>query len=109
MYCPTCGEEVIMVPDFEVELEAGIEQTISEVAEMMADSVEGDNEEEAVSTDNIKSNKTGKNKADVKVKILIAATAVLGLILVIGITMSAGAPFSSFRMPSYSAAAPSAS
>ncbi|MCR5000495.1 MAG: chitobiase/beta-hexosaminidase C-terminal domain-containing protein [Lachnospiraceae bacterium] len=87
MYCPTCGEEVIMVPDFEVELEAGIEQTISEVAEMMADSVEGDNEEEAVSTDNIKSNKTGKNKADVKVKILIAVAAVLGLILVIGITM----------------------
>ena len=40
MYCPKCGEEVIMVPDFEVELEEGIEQTISQVAEMMADSVE---------------------------------------------------------------------
>ena len=40
MYCSKCGEEVIMVPDYEVELDAGIEQTISEVAEMMADSVE---------------------------------------------------------------------
>ena len=39
MYCPKCGEEVIMVPDFEIELEEGIEQTISEVAEMIAVSV----------------------------------------------------------------------
>ena len=39
LYCQKCGEEVIMVPDYEVELEAGIEETISEVAEMMADTI----------------------------------------------------------------------
>ncbi len=38
LYCQKCGEEIIMVPDYEVELEEGIEQTISEVAEMMAGS-----------------------------------------------------------------------
>ena len=39
LYCQKCGEEVIMVPDYEVELEEGIEETISEVAEMMADTI----------------------------------------------------------------------
>lgn len=76
MYCPKCGEEVIMVPDFEVELEAGIEETISEVVELMADTVEGEEEATLVSTGN-----TG-NKADIKVRLLIAAAAVLGLVLV---------------------------
>ncbi len=87
MYCPTCGEEVIMVPDFEVELEAGIEQTISEVAEMMADSVEGDNDGKAVSTDKKRNKSPKNNKANVKLKILIAAAAVLGLVFVIGIAL----------------------
>lgn len=49
LYCQKCGEEVIMVPDYEVELEAGIEETISEVAELMADTVgvETDNDADA--------------------------------------------------------------
>lgn len=80
MYCSKCGEEVIMVPDFEVELEAGIEQTISEVAELMADSVEEDTDSTTVLPDN------SKNKIDLKVKVLIAVAAAVGLVLVIGIT-----------------------
>ena len=95
MYCSKCGEEVIMVPDYEVELDAGIEQTISEVAEMMADSVEDlstdtpADESDAVEItaepleykgppikDNIK--KTGS-------RILIASAVILGLLFVFGI------------------------
>ena len=44
LYCQTCGEEVIMVPDYEVEIEAGIEETISEVAGIIADEVASDTE-----------------------------------------------------------------
>ncbi len=68
-----------MVPDFEVELEAGIEQTISEVAEMMADTVEV--EEESTVTSPVNNTKT----KDLRLRLLIAAAAAVGLILIIGI------------------------
>ena len=80
MYCPKCGEEVIMVPDFEVELEEGIEQTISEVAELMADSAMGDMEDRSVPAEN------SKNTISLKIKLLIAAMIAVGLVLVVGIT-----------------------
>ncbi|MCR5604916.1 MAG: chitobiase/beta-hexosaminidase C-terminal domain-containing protein [Lachnospiraceae bacterium] len=51
LYCQKCGEEIMMVPDYEVELEAGIEETISEVAGIIADSV-GEGEESRLETDN---------------------------------------------------------
>ncbi|MCR4807338.1 MAG: chitobiase/beta-hexosaminidase C-terminal domain-containing protein [Lachnospiraceae bacterium] len=79
MYCSKCGEEVIMVPDFEVELEAGIEETISEVAEMMADTVEVDTVKKAETATEV------KNGLSKKIKFIIAAAAVLGLLLVFAI------------------------
>lgn len=95
MYCSKCGEEIIMVPDFEIELEEGIEKTISEVAEMMAVSVEDIDE-----TDTAKESETvditehteeiGVSPVEDNIKktgsrILIAAAVVLGLVFVFGI------------------------
>lgn len=53
LYCQKCGEEIMMVPDYEVELEAGIEETISEVAGIIADSV-GDGEDSRLEDGNRK-------------------------------------------------------
>lgn len=106
MYCPKCGEEVIMVPDYEIELEEGIEQTISQVAEMMADSVENMNSlEETIQAEEKKAGmdsevyKPEDKAADSfidKVKktgsgILITTAVILGLLFVYGV----------FRLVSY--------
>lgn len=100
MYCPKCGEEVIMVPDFEVELEEGIEQTISEVAEMIADSVEtmnspdetGPEKEEIAAPVKIKTENEDDHAVSVTEKlkktgsgIIMAAAVMLGLLFVYGI------------------------
>lgn len=95
MYCPKCGEEVIMVPDFEIELEEGIEQTISEVAEMIAVSVEDiDESDTAKEPDEVNLTEPIEEIVDTPVKdnirktgtrILIAAAVVLGLVFVFGV------------------------
>lgn len=95
MYCSKCGEEIIMVPDYEVELEVGIEQTISEVAEMMADSVEVLNtEDSAVMPDPVEtaeeseiSPKPPKLNSIKKTgpRILAVVAVILGLLFVFGI------------------------
>ncbi|MCR5358160.1 MAG: chitobiase/beta-hexosaminidase C-terminal domain-containing protein [Lachnospiraceae bacterium] len=94
LYCSKCGEEIKMVPDFEVELEVGIEQTISEVAELIADSVEEASsdvsiqDEEFFEPDNAPVPAPEKQKSkrkNIGPGLLVAAALILGLLFVFGI------------------------
>ena len=91
LYCSKCGEEIKIVPDFEVELEEGIEQTISEVAEIIADSVvettEAEEDDISVPVPVVDENKKVKKniKKNIGPGILIAVAVILGLLFVFGI------------------------
>ena len=97
LYCSKCGEEINMVPDFEVELEVGIEQTISEVAEIIADSVEEVASEGAVTKEislsdadfepvNEEASKVNKiDRKNIGPGLLIASALILGLLFAFGV------------------------
>ena len=85
LYCSKCGEEINMVPDFEVELEEGIEQTISEVAEIIADSVVETAEEDKISVRDSARKDKDKFKKYIGPGLLVGVAVILGLLFVFGI------------------------
>ncbi len=85
LYCSKCGEEIKIVPDFEVELETGIEETISEVAEIIADSVEEAASEEAEKVPDVKPLEEKRKKNNIGPSLLIASAVILGLLFAFGV------------------------
>ncbi|MCR5509018.1 MAG: chitobiase/beta-hexosaminidase C-terminal domain-containing protein [Lachnospiraceae bacterium] len=85
LYCSECGEEIKIVPDFEVELEVGIEETISEVAELIADSVEDETSgEESVPVD-VKRSDEKKTRSYIGPGLLVVCALIAALALSFGI------------------------
>ncbi len=64
MYCPKCGEEIKIVPEYEASVEVGIEAAISEVAGIIADTVEEVKAEENQSETNLQNQTVHNNDAD---------------------------------------------
>ncbi|MCR5733193.1 MAG: chitobiase/beta-hexosaminidase C-terminal domain-containing protein [Lachnospiraceae bacterium] len=86
LYCQECGEEIRMVPDYEVELDAIIDEGVSDVAKIVADGDKeetGKNPESQVTSEGRDKEEKKKNK-ETRFKIaVISASSILVISLLL--------------------------